>query len=56
MYNKPLRREEGSIKVHIENLRHVSTDEFERKLEEKEVKLIRLLEEEKHLRNEQREF
>ena len=37
-------------------MKHRSTDELERKLKEKEVDLIRLLDEEEHLRSEQREL
>ena len=51
--NKPLKGKEEIIKIHIENIKHMSVDELERKLKEK-VELIRLLEEEEYLRNEQK--
>ena len=52
--NKPLRKEKEIIKVL--NMKHMSTDELERKLKEKEMKLVRLLDEEGHLRSEHREL
>ena len=44
------------MKVHVSNMKHMSTDELERKVKEKEVELIRLLDEDEHLRSEQRKL
>ena len=54
--NTPLRREEKIIKVHIENVKYMNENRLDRKLKKREVELTRLLDEEKHLRNEQREL
>ena len=51
--NTPPRTEDEIIKVHVSNMKHVSTNELERKLKEKEIGLIRLLGEEENLRSEQ---
>ena len=53
--NTPLRREEVT-KAHIESMKYLNKEELERKLKENEVELPRLLDAEKHLRNEQREL
>ena len=48
----PLGKDEESITVYVFNMKHMSMDELERKLKEKEVELITLLDEEDHLRRE----
>ena len=52
----PLGKEEENVKVQFLYMKHISTDELERKLKEKEVELIRLLDEEEYLRSEQKEL
>ena len=52
--NTPQRKEEEIIKVNVSNMKHIGTDEFETKLKEKEVQLIRMLDEEEHQRYELR--
>ena len=51
----PLRRKKQIMKAHVENIKHPSTNELERKLK-KDIEWIRLLDEKEHLRNELREF
>ena len=43
-----------TYKVHVLNMEHISADELERKLKEREIELIRLQDEEGHLRSEHR--
>ena len=52
--NLPLRKEEKLKKVYVSTMKHVNTDELERKLKEKKAELIRLLGKEGHIRSEQR--
>ena len=49
--NIPLRHEEEIMTAHIFSFQHMMADELERGLKEKEKELIRLLEEEDHLRS-----
>ena len=57
MYVKTLlRKEEEIIKVHVLKMKHMSTDKLGRRCEEEELELIRILDEEEHLRGEHREL
>ena len=54
--NTLLRKEEEIIKVHVLKMKHMSTDKLGRRWEEEELDLIRILDEEEHLRSEHREL
>ena len=56
LHQHTTKKEEEIIKVHVQKMKHLCTDELEIKLNEKEVNMIRLLDEEKHLRNALREL
>ena len=53
----PLRREEEVIESHIEQMSHLSPQDLkEKKLKEKEVEIVRLINEKGSLRDKQREL